>query len=258
MSFLGKANFCTNGHSPTVVLISCHSEWHATCLQFSPPIYSCMLIFPFPPYVNCNGWLICNKPSSFAISTPWCDYCYWCHAHSLGFLFFRDLGYLYCLVLLGQALCVRLILPCRSSRPLQWCCIWWHSIYQVRWLPCIWVTALLRLTCVIKVVQCLLFFPGWPDRYWIWPTSMVLLLFQHTFLPTSMWRQIICPGINCFQSGIFSLRWLWQLFAFGAFQRWTWWHLLILLNASIITPWKHHYLGRPWGWMLSTIIGPFR
>ena len=24
------------------------------------------------------------------------------------------------------------------------------------------VTALLRLICVIKVVQCLLFFPGWP------------------------------------------------------------------------------------------------
>ena len=27
MSFLGKANFCTNGHSPTAcALMSCHSE----------------------------------------------------------------------------------------------------------------------------------------------------------------------------------------------------------------------------------------
>ena len=28
---------------------------------------------------------------------------------------------------------------------------------------------------------------------------MVLLLFQYIFLPTSMWRQIICPRIRCFQ-----------------------------------------------------------
>ena len=32
---------------------------------------------------------------------------------------------------------------------------------------------------------------------------MVLLLFQHTFLPMSMWRLIICPRIRCFQSGNF-------------------------------------------------------
>ena len=44
---------------------------------------------------------------------------------------------------------------------------------------------------------------------------MVLPFFQHTFLPTSMWRQIFCLGISCFQSGIFYLRWLRQLFAFG-------------------------------------------
>ena len=30
---------------------------------------------------------------------------------------------------------------------------------------------------------------------------MVLLLFLHSFLPTSMWRQIICPVIGCFWSG---------------------------------------------------------
>ena len=33
---------------------------------------------------------------------------------------------------------------------------------------------------------------------------MVLLFFQLTFLPTSMWRQIICPRIGCFWSGTFS------------------------------------------------------
>ena len=80
----------------------------------------------------------------------------------------------------------------------------------------------------------------------------------HTFLPTSMWKQIISPGIRCFQIGIFSLRWLKQLFTFGAFQRWTYWHLLILLNASIISPWKLHYLWGSWGIMPSAILGPFR
>ena len=62
-----------------------------------------------------------------------------------------------------------------------------------------------------------------------------------------MWREIICPGISCFQSGNFSLRLLMQPFSFGAFWRWTCWHLLIVLNASIIIPWKLHYLWGPWG-----------
>ena len=64
--------------------------------------------------------------------------------------------------------------------------------------------------------------------------------------------------IRHFQSGTFSPRWLWQLFIFGAFQRWTCWHLLIPLNASIITPWNLHYLLGPWGWIASTIHGCFR
>ena len=37
-------------------------------------------------------------------------------------------------------------------------------IYLVRWLPCIWITALQELICVIKVVQYLLpFQAGLPD-----------------------------------------------------------------------------------------------
>ena len=34
---------------------------------------------------------------------------------------------------------------------------------------------------------------------------------------------------------------------FGAFQRWTSWHLLLLLNASIISLLKLHCLWGPWG-----------
>ena len=175
----------------------------------------------------------------------------------IGPFIFRDLGYLYQLVVPGQVPCVGLILPCRNFRLLPSCYVGWPSTSLVRWLPCIWITALLWLTCVIKVVQCLPFFPGWPAGYWVWPTSMVLL-FQHTFLPTSMWRQVICPRISCFWSGTFFLRWLRQLFAFGAFQRWTCRYLLILLNARIISLWKLHYLRGPWNWMPSAILGLFR
>ena len=36
-------------------------------------------------------------------------------------------------------------------------------------------------------------------------------------------------------------------FHFGAFQRWTCWHLLVLLNANIILLWKLYCLWGPWG-----------
>ena len=216
------------------------------CYMFTilPPIYFLVFIFPFPPYINWNSYLIYNRAQ------------FLCNFHFLMWLLllmqcpligpfiFRDLVYLYQLVDPGQVLCVGLILPCRSFRLLPCCCIEWPFIYLVRWLHSIWITALLRLICVIKVVHCLLFYPDWPAGYWVWLISMILLLLQHTFLPTSMWRPIICPRIGCFQSGIFSLRWLKQLFTFGALQRQTCWHPLIPFNGSIITPWNHHYL---WG-----------
>ena len=176
----------------------------------------------------------------------------------IGSFISRDLGYLYQLVVHGPVPCLGLILPCRNFRLLQSCSIEWPSASLVRWLPCIWITVLLRLTCVIKVVQCLLFFPGWPDGYRVWPASMVLPFFQHTFLPTSIWRQIFCLRIGCLWSGTFYLEWLRQLFAFGAFQRWTCWHLLVLLNASIISLWKLHCLWGPWGWMPLAILGNIR
>ena len=112
--------------------------------------------------------------------------------------------------------------------------------YLVRWLPCIWITALQKLICVIKVLQYLLFFPEWIARYWVWPTSTVFLLFQHTFLPISMWRPITCHAIGWFKSGIFFLILPKQLFTFGVYQRWICWHHPIPLNVSIITPWEHN------------------
>ena len=194
-----------------------------------------MFIFPFPLYVNWNSYLSCNRAQFL------CNFLFlMCllllmPCPLIGHFVFRDLVYLYWSLDVGQVLFAGFIFPCRSFRPLPWCCIERLSTYLVRQLPCIWITALLRHICVIRAVQCLLFFPGWPARYWVWPTGMALLLFQHTFLPTSMWRPIICPRIRCFQSGIFSFRWLKQVFTFGVFQRWTCWHPLIPPNASIIT-----------------------
>ena len=131
----------------------------------------------------------------------------------------RDLVCHYQLVNPSQVLCVGFILPCKSFRLLPWCCVEWFSAYVVRCLLCTGITALQKLICVIKMVQCLLFFPGWAARYWFWLARTVLLLFQHTFLPISMWRPIIFPRVRCLWSGIFSLRWLKQLFTFGVYQR---------------------------------------
>ena len=52
----------------------------------------------------------------------------------------------------GQVPCLGLILPCRNFRLLPSCSVGWPSTSLVRWLPCIWITVLLRHTCVIKVV----------------------------------------------------------------------------------------------------------
>ena len=217
-----------------------------------PHNYSHMFIFLFPLYVNWNDCLTYNKVL------------FHCNFHFLmrslllmlhpliGPFIFRVQGYLYQLVVPGQVPCLGLILPCRNFRLLPSYSVGWPSTSLIG------ITVLLKRTCVIKVVQCLLFFPDWPAGYWVWLTSMVLLFFQHTFLPTSMWRQIFCPRIGCFQSGTFFLRWLRQLFTFGAFQRWTTWHLLVLLNAHIISLWKLHCLWGPWGWMPSVILGNFR
>ena len=130
-----------------------------------PHNYFHVFIFPFPPYINWNGWLNYNKVL------------FLCNFHFPMWLLllmpdplivpfiFRHLGYLYQLVVPGQVPCLGLILPCRNFMLLLSCYEGQPSASLVRWLPCTWITVLLRLIYVIKVVQCLLFFPGWPARY---------------------------------------------------------------------------------------------
>ena len=132
-------------HSPTQLfscdhfsLSSLHQlEWLSNLQQSPVPLY-----FPLPDVVIATD----------ATPTHWA-------------FIFRVLGYLYQLVVPGQVPCLGLILPCRNFRLLPSCSIGWPSTSLVRLLPCIWITILLKHTCVIKVVQCLLFFPDWPARY---------------------------------------------------------------------------------------------
>ena len=147
-------------------------SFRVTCYMFTilPPIYFHMFISHF--LLTSTGMVGSFATSPVSLQFPLPDVVIATNDMPTHWAFyFQGSGLHFWLVVLGQVHCVGLILPCRSSRPLPWCCIGWHSTYLVRWLLCIWITALLRLICVIKVVQCLCFFPGWPARYWIWPTK---------------------------------------------------------------------------------------
>ena len=158
------ANFCTNGHS--LLRHLCHViQSDMLSIYHSPTQLFCIFIFLFPLYVNWNGWLSDNKVL-FHCNFHFLMWSLLLMLHPLiGPFIFRDLGYLYQLVVPGQVPCLWLILPCRNFRLLLSCYVGWPSASLVRWLPCIWITVLLRCTCVMKVVQCLLFFPDWPAGY---------------------------------------------------------------------------------------------
>ena len=164
ISFLDKANFCTNGHSQLCHLC-CVIQSDMLHVIILPHNYFHVFFFPFLPYVNWNSWLIYNKVP-FLCNFHFLMWSSLLMPHPLIRPFiFRDLGYLYQLVVPGQGPCVGFILPCRNFMLLPSCYVKWPSTSLVRWLPCIWITVLLRHTCVIKVVECLLFFPGWPVVY---------------------------------------------------------------------------------------------
>ena len=244
---------------PTVEIVSCHSEWHVDCLSLSLP-----LVF-FCPHFLFN-FMSTGRVISFATEQFPCNihFLMWLLLQMpwpiIGPFLFRGLVYPFQLVNPGLVLCVGLILSCWSFRQLPWWCVEWLSTYLVRWLPYIYLDNSTANAYLCNQGGTLSpFFLGWPAGYWVWLTSTVLLLFQHTFIPISIWRLIICTWVSFFHSGIISLIWLKLLFAFGIYQRWIiCWPPPVPLNASIITPWKHHYLCGPWGWMPSTILGHFR
>ena len=61
MSFLGKANFCTKGHSQLCHLCHVIQSDMLQCLSFSHTIIFTSSFLSFPLYINWNGWLNYNK-----------------------------------------------------------------------------------------------------------------------------------------------------------------------------------------------------
>ena len=87
MSFLGKTNFCTNGHSQLWHL--CHviqSDMLSVYHSPTPIILTC----PFFSFLlTSTGTVVylTTESCSIAFSTSWCGHCYWCYTHTLGLLF---------------------------------------------------------------------------------------------------------------------------------------------------------------------------
>ena len=117
MSFLGKANFCINGHSQlqhlchviqSDMLYVCHSPTH---------------LFPWVHFslslLHQLEWLSQLQQSPVPLQLPLPDVVIATDATPTHWAFiFRGLGYLYHSMDPGQVLCVGLILPCSSFRPL--------------------------------------------------------------------------------------------------------------------------------------------
>ena len=62
----------------TAMIVPYHSNWHFDCLSFSSSFISFSIIFYQLSFTA--------EPSSFAILTSRCGYCYRCHAQSLSLL----------------------------------------------------------------------------------------------------------------------------------------------------------------------------
>ena len=173
-------------------VLLCHLEWHVECLSLSHMFVSFFL--PLSPNTvsapEADSFVM--ESSFLVISSSWFGYCYWWDAPSLG-LFIQG-----------------------SGVPLSCCATWSGSMHKVHIAfqdpqavvlilckmvfrlsePYIWTVVLLKLTYLIKAVQLLFSFPDEHVTYWIWLTILVLLLFQLTYLPISMWEPTISYGIS--------------------------------------------------------------
>ena len=156
----------------------------------------------------------------------------------IGPFIFRDLVYLYWLVNPCQVLCIWLILPCRSFRPLPWYYVGWPSAYLVSWLPCIWITAVLRpylcnqggtVSPFLSRLAC----------------QIMSLIDNHgiTLIPVYIPTHLNVEADYLSQDQMVPEWHLLPWVAEGAFHLWgltevDCWHLFVPLNTSIITSWN--------------------
>ena len=246
MSFLGKANFCINGHSQlrqlcrvirSDMLRVYHSPTHLfSCVHFSPSSLRQLdqlaklqqspvpLQFPLPDVVIATDatptrWAFYFQGSGLPLSVSGTWSGSLCRAH----IALRELQVV-AVMLHRMAFCLSgkvVALHLDNSTAKAYLCNQGGTVSPF----------LSRLACRILSLT---------DKH-----GITLL---PVYIPTHLNVEAdFCLGVGCFQSGTFYLKWLRQLFAFGAFQRWTCWHLLVLLNASIISLWKLHCLLGPWG-----------
>ena len=246
MSFLGKANFCTNDHSQLCCL--CHviqsdtlSVYHSPTQLFSHVHFSLSslhqleqlaklqqspvpLQFPLPDVVIATDatpthWAFYFQGSGLPLS----DSGAWSGSLSRAHIALQELQAV-AVMICRMAFCLSgkvVALHLDNSTAKAYLCNQGGTVSPF----------LSRLACWILSLT---------DKHGI--TLLPAYIPTHLNVEADFLSQI-----GCFQSGTFSLRWLRQLFTFGAFQRWTCWHLLILLNASIISLWKLHCLWGPWG-----------
>ena len=121
----------------------------------------------------------------------------------IGLFIFRTLVFHYQLVDPVPVLCVGLILPFRNFRQLPRYCIEWPFGYLVRWLPCIWITALQKLICVIKVVQ-YSFQTGLPDIESDWQAQYYSCSSIHSY-PSQCGGRLSLKGSAAFRLASSSL-----------------------------------------------------
>ena len=216
-----------------------------------------MFITHLPTFSWARGvvWFA-TEPGSLAIFTSSCGYFCRCHTQSFGLLF-QGSG----LPLSGSG--SWLGSTCRVHIPMQ-------ELQAVATMLCRMAFCLsdnvgalhlnnstAKFICIIKVVQYLLFFPGWPAGYWVLTDKHII-----TLIPAYISAHLNVEA-NYLLWGQFFLKWhflphiawvAFHLWGLPEVNLWTSSHT----NVSIIISWKLHYLWGYWGWMPSTILGSMR
>ena len=228
----------------------CGMSFRVTCWLLNT------LLLTFQLCINWNGYLICSRvwfPCNVHFQI-WLLLQMPC-PHIWPFIF-KDLVCHYQLVGHGLVPCVGLILPCRSFRQLPWFCIdFFHLSGKVVALHLDNSTAKAYLCNDGGMVSPFLSRLAYQVLSVTDKHSITLI---PAYIPTYL--NVESDNMPCDQLFL-ELLLLPHMakvgFHFGVYQRWTCWLPPIQLNASIITPWKCHYLWGLWGCLPSTSLGKF-